>query len=175
MRTSVLIHLWPTAVIVVSDQLTKAWVRSGMSLGKSVPVLGEEFFRLTHIENTGVAFGLKAGSPIFLILFSIIAAIFLIYLLLKSDNATSVAHPKPVRFSLSLILGGAIGNLIDRVAFGQVTDFLDFDFPDFIMQRWPVFNVADSAVTIGVTIWCIYLIFGKHGSPAPQQTVPTNR
>jgi signal peptidase II len=63
------------------------------------------------------------------------------------------------KFSYSLIIGGAIGNLIDRLAFGSVTDFFDVDFPDFLMERWPVFNIADSSIVIAITILLIYTIF----------------
>jgi signal peptidase II len=159
-------YLWPTFIIVVLDQLTKVVARATMSLGESIPVLGGEIFRLTRVENTGVAFGLNPASPIFLIIFNSIASVVIVYLILTADREGALAGPKTVRFSLALILGGAIGNLIDRILFGHVTDFLDSDFPDFIMTRWPVFNVADSAVTVGVTIWIIYLVFSK---PSPSQ------
>jgi len=129
-----------------------------MALWESHRVLGEHFFRLTHVQNTGVAFGVQAGGRIFLILFSFVASLFLLYILLKAHRDDQPQYPPLVRFALALILGGALGNLIDRVFFGQVTDFLDFDFPDFIMERWPVFNVADSAVTVGVTLWIIYIV-----------------
>lgn len=147
--------LWFSLFIVILDQLTKIWVRSDMTPGESRRVLGDSLFRLTFVENTGVAFGLQAGSPIFLALFSVAASVLLIFLLVQPPST----YPKMVRITLSLILGGAVGNLIDRVLFGRVTDFLDFDFPDFIMTRWPVFNVADSAVTLGLTVWCLYLVF----------------
>lgn len=155
----------PTLIVLILDQLTKIWVRSSMTLGESHRVLGDEFFRLTYAENSGVAFGLNAGSPIFLIIFNVVASVILVYLLLTSRRENSLAHPKTVRVALALILGGAIGNLIDRTLFFRVTDFLDFDFPDFIIPRWPIFNLADSAVTIGVTLWCIYLVFTAKKSP----------
>jgi signal peptidase II len=79
--------------------------------------------------------------------------------LIRSRRAGAFRYPRLVELSLALILGGALGNLFDRVRFGYVTDFFDFDFPDFIMTRWPVFNIADSAVTTGVTLWCVYLVF----------------
>jgi len=130
-----------------------------MALGESIPVLGRDFFRLTHVENTGVAFGVQAFGMWFLIVFNAVASAMLVYVLLKSQKAGPGRYPRLVEYALALILGGALGNLIDRAVFFRVTDFLDFDFPDFIMERWPVFNVADSAVTIGVTLWCVYLVF----------------
>lgn len=156
---------WPTLIVLILDQLTKIWVRSSMTLGESHRILGDEFFRLTYAENSGVAFGLNAGSPIFLIVFNAAASVILVFLLLTSRREGSLAYPKTVRLALALILGGALGNLIDRALFFRVTDFLDFDFPDVIMPRWPIFNLADSAVTIGVTLWCIYLVFIAKKSP----------
>ena len=159
MRIKNLTVLWPTLVVLILDQLTKLWVRSNMTLGESFPLLGEDFFRLTHVENSGIAFGLRAGTPLFLILFNAVASIAILYFILSSQREGGTALPKSVNFSLTLILGGAIGNLIDRILYGRVTDFLDVDFPDFIMMRWPTFNIADSAVTIGVTLWCLHLLF----------------
>ena len=160
-------YLWPTFIVIALDQLTKVVIRATMSPGESIPA-GGELFRLTHVQNTGVAFGLNPGSPIFLIIFNTIASVILLYLLLTAHREGAIAGPKTVRFSMALILGGAIGNLIDRILFGQVTDFLDCDFPDFIMTRWPVFNVADSAVSVGVTIWIAYMVFAGHLRPQPQ-------
>ncbi|TKJ40471.1 signal peptidase II [candidate division LCP-89 bacterium B3_LCP] len=158
-RLTNLIYLWPTLAVLIFDQLSKHFVRSSMNLGETINVIGEEFFKLTYVQNSGIAFGLKPGSPLSLIIFSSLASIVILYILLTSHKNHSLAKPKTVRISLALILGGAIGNLIDRIHSGRVTDFLDFDFPDFIMTRWPIFNIADSAVTVGVSIWCIYLLF----------------
>jgi len=173
-RLSNLSAFWPTTIVLILDQVSKIWVRSSLTLGESIPVLGKYFFRLTHVENTGVAFGLKAGSPLFLILFNGVASVIIAYLLLRSGRGGANPFPRTVRFGMALILGGAIGNLIDRIFFGRVTDFLDFDFPDFIMTRWPVFNVADSSVTIGVTIWCLYLVFSTLYKPKTTQDFTTS-
>ncbi len=130
-----------------------------MSLGESISILGKDLFRLTHVENTGVAFGVQAFQMWFLIFFNIAASIVLIYVLLKSLHAGPARYPRLMEIALALILGGALGNVTDRILFRRVTDFFDSDFPDFIMERWPVFNIADSAVTVGVTLWCVYLVF----------------
>ena len=130
-----------------------------MPLGDSISVIGRDFFRLTHVENTGVAFGIQAGGALFLTIFSALASMILVYVLLKSLHSESARQPRLMEFALALILGGALGNLVDRSLFGHVTDFLDVDFPNFIMDRWPVFNVADSAVSVGVTLWCVFLVF----------------
>jgi signal peptidase II len=158
-KNSPLHVFWPTVIVLGLDQLTKVWVRTTMPLGESIPVLGREFFLLTHVENTGVAFSIQAGGAPILAVFNGLASAVLVYILLKSRRAGSERYPRLVEIALALILGGALGNLIDRAFFGHVTDFLDFDFPDFIMTRWPVFNVADSSVTVGVTLWCVHLVF----------------
>jgi signal peptidase II len=159
LKKSVLWAFGPSLLVLVVDQLTKLWVRSAMSLGDSFPVLGQDFFRLTRVENSGVAFGFQPGSVLFLIIFNSLASLALMFVLIKSRRVVVSRFHRLVELSLALILGGALGNLCDRVRFGFVTDFFDFDFPDFIMTRWPVFNIADSAVSVGVTLWCIYLVF----------------
>ena len=114
----------------------------GLMLGSSRPVLGD-WVRLTYIENPGMAFGIDIGGKWFFSIFSIIASVAIALYLYKARNE-SIAF----RAALALILGGAIGNWIDRLRFGWVVDFIDF-------RIWPVFNVADSAITIGV---CLYFM-----------------
>ena len=125
-----------------------------MNVNQSIPVLGEQFFRLTYIENAGIAWGIPFGSRIFLVIFTICAIILLIYFITKI-----IEGPLLPKISLALILGGALGNLIDRIRTGYVVDFFDFDFPDFIMHRFAVFNIADSAVSVGMTLLIIHIIF----------------
>jgi signal peptidase II len=174
LKKSTWILFAPTALILLLDQSTKIWVRSTLRVGQVIPVIGTDFFRLTHVENTGIAFGISAGGSTLLSIFSILASIFIIGILLYSRNKPSEQFPLMMQIALALILGGALGNLVDRLLFGRVTDFLDFDFPDWIMSRWPVFNVADSAVTIGVTLWCIYLVFfSRSEAKAKPQTEQT--
>lgn len=140
-------------IIVFLDQLTKFFVTRNLSLYKSVPVI-KGVFHLTLVHNWGAAFGILKGQVI-LFIFTAVIAIILIYTSLKNR-----AHKKfsVYTFSLSLILSGAAGNLIDRILFGYVIDFLDF-------RIWPVFNVADSAITIGAILlgWSI-LREAKHVS-----------
>jgi signal peptidase II len=103
--------------------------------------------------NQGAGFSFTPGSPLFnRIFFSVIsvAAIAVLTVLIHRETRTL-----PL-LSFALIIGGAAGNLVDRVVHGGVTDFIDADFPDFIMERWPVFNVADSSILIGI---CLYLVF----------------
>ncbi len=143
--------------IVILDQLSKAVVRFSLPLYQEVPVF-PGFFSLTHIENPGGAFGFLAGHPsilqrLFFLIGTLVAIGLLIYLYKKIPASYSI-----LKAGLALIMGGALGNLIDRLRFGKVTDFFDF----FIgRMHWPAFNIADSAVTVGSIIFIYYLIFRK--------------
>ncbi|MBU0691812.1 signal peptidase II [bacterium] len=166
---------WYTALIgiIVLDQLTKYLVRANLNLHDSIPLLGEELLRLTHVQNPGIIFGHTFISLPLLLVFgwtaSLVLAVYLFRLVRRHD---------PLRWPVLLFLAGAIGNSIDRTLFGTVTDFIDADFPDFIMDRWAVFNVADSCVTVGITlmIWITFLEYGRHknsSAPAHEQLSDT--
>ncbi len=134
------------AVILVADQISKYYVMKGMSPYQSIPVV-DGLFNLTFVMNPGAAFGFLSGSseqfrvPFFLTVSIIaIAVVILFYLKAARDDLL-------LQIGLALILGGALGNLIDRVRFHEVVDFLDFYFKGY---HWPAFNVADSAITVGV-------------------------
>lgn len=149
------------AVILILDQLTKFIVDRTMPLHHSIPVI-ENLFSLTYIRNTGAAFGFMAGSAAafrlpFLIVFSLVAIGFVIAMLRRlPDGETGLIT------ALAFILGGAIGNLIDRFVYGEVIDFLDFYWSGY---HWPAFNVADSFITMGVAITVFYLIKAKGEDP----------
>ncbi|HMN25776.1 MAG TPA: signal peptidase II [Ignavibacteriaceae bacterium] len=175
--------LYLSFAVVIIDQVTKLMVKGfsipflninyeGMYLGQVIPVFGD-FFRFTFVENPGMAFGYDPGSNFKLIIsiFSLVASIGLIfYLYVIRDKSWSL------KIAIALILGGAIGNLIDRtfygvffdyalMFYGKVVDFFDVDFFDFTLfgrsyDRWPVFNVADAAVTVGVLI--LVFFYKKH-------------
>ena len=149
------------AVIVVFDQLTKFIVDRSMPLHHSIPII-EGFFNLTYVRNTGAAFGIFAGSAEifrrpFLILVSVVAIGFIVVMLKRLRDSE-----KWLVTALAFILGGAIGNLIDRVVYGEVIDFLDCFWGSY---HWPAFNVADSFITIGVTITLFILIKAKDRDP----------
>lgn len=175
--------LYLTFIVVIVDQVTKLFVKGfsipflgidydGMYLGQMIPVWGD-FFRFTFVENPGMAFGYDPGSSFKLIIsiFSLVASIGLVFYLFAIRNKSL-----SLRIAIALILGGAIGNLIDRtfygvifdyapLFYGKVVDFIDFDFFNFTLfgrsyDRWPVFNIADAAVTIGVLI--LVLFYKKH-------------
>lgn len=147
--------------IIVLDQLTKIIVDRTMPLHHSIPII-DGFFSLTYVRNTGAAFGIFAGShevfrlP-FLIGVSILAIGFILVMLKRlRDDATGLLT------ALTFILAGAIGNLIDRVFHGEVIDFLDVYYSTY---HWPAFNLADSFITVGVTITLVYLIGVKGDDP----------
>jgi signal peptidase II len=167
--------LFVSLSVVIIDQISKLAVKGfsfpalkinyeGMYEGQRIHVLGN-FFRITFIENPGMAFGFNPGInfKLWISIFSIIASIGLIVYIYRVRNQSLI-----LRLSLAFILGGAIGNLIDRMFYGvfygyaplfygHVVDFLDFDFFHFSLfgrtfDRWPIFNIADASVTIGVII-----------------------
>jgi len=145
------------AVLVVAlDQLTKAVASSRLLLSEPVSIVGD-VVRLTLVHNTGAAFGLFPGSRFPFIVVSVLAIAVVLYLVTR-DAYRGMTQ----RILLGCILGGAIGNLIDRVRLGWVVDFIDVGFGS---ARWPVFNVADSAVTVGVILLAWYL--SRAGHPAP--------
>lgn len=140
----------PALGILLGDQLSKLWVRNALEPGESVP--REGFIRLTYLTNAGGAFGLFINPRFLLVLTAAVSIlIVLIYLhYLPGGRAQKVG--------LGLVLGGALGNLIDRLRFGAVTDFIDVRlFGDF---HWPAFNIADSAITVGVFILAYFLVLG---------------
>jgi signal peptidase II len=155
-----IVSIWIT-VIVVADQLTKAIVDRTMSLHDSIPLI-DGFFNLTYIRNTGAAFGIFSGAQEvfrlpFLIGVSILAIGFIVVMLKRLRPGE-----RGLATALAFILGGAIGNLIDRVIYGEVIDFLDVYWSDY---HWPAFNVADSFITIGVGIMLFFLY--KHEGDDP--------
>lgn len=178
--------------IVVIDQISKLSVKGfsfpslkinyeGMYEGQRIHVLGN-FFRITFIENPGMAFGFNPGNnfKLWISIFSIIASIGLIVYIYRVRNQSLI-----LRLALAFILGGAIGNLIDRMFYGvfygyaplfygHVVDFLDFDFFHFSLfgrtfDRWPIFNVADASVTIGVVI-LLFFYNQKHREETREKT-----
>ena len=140
--------------VVLTDQVTKAMVIRSMRLGQSIPIISG-YFDLTFVLNPGAAFSLLATLPEgirnpFFIGISVTAAILIILYRFRYLRQHRLASS-----SLGLILGGAVGNLIDRVRFGVVVDFLDAHLHQY---HWPVFNVADSAISVGVTLMLLDMV-----------------
>ncbi|MBE0448343.1 MAG: signal peptidase II [Actinobacteria bacterium] len=131
--------------VLVIDQVLKAYIRYMLPVGESVPLVPGILY-LTHVRNSGAAFGIFPNQRIVFFIVSIAVIFLILYYskcIGKADRLTTI--------SLGLVLGGAIGNLIDRAISGRVTDFIDFRF-------WPVFNVADSVIVIGVILLSLNLI-----------------
>ena len=138
-----------SVVVLALDQATKLYVDSHMRIHESVTVIAN-FFHFTYVRNKGAAFGIFANSAVripFFITVSLAAAIGILWYLRRLKD-----EQRLVNFSLSLIFAGAVGNLIDRVRLGEVIDFIDVHW---YQHHWPAFNVADSAITVGV---CLLLL-----------------
>jgi len=151
------IHLLIAVAVVVLDRITKLSIERNLPLHDSIPVI-PGFFRITHVQNQGAAFGLFADSPsewkvALLIMFSVIALVIVSALLWKNSHSMTTTG-----IGLALILGGALGNLWDRLTQGRVTDFLLFYIGQY---QWPAFNVADSAIVIGACLLVFEILFTK--------------
>src|SRR5215471_7197720 len=162
-RSARAIHFLLALLVVLLDRWTKRLVAARIAMYAHVQII-PEFFRITHTENTGAAFSLFADSPshwksVLLIGFSILAMIVVSILLWKQERALTMTGT-----ALSLILGGAVGNLWDRVASGRVIDFLDVYYKSY---HWPVFNLADSCIVIGASLLVMEIVFGR---PNPAET-----
>ena len=185
--------LFVSLFIVIADQVSKLVVKggtipvinlhlTGMSYGESINVIGD-FFKITFVENPGIAFGIDVNgvSKLLLSLFTLLASIGVFYYLWKSKEQKLV-----IRLALAFILGGAIGNLIDRtfyglfygyapIFYGKVVDFFNMDFFDLTIfgrtyDRFPIFNIADSSVTIGVSLLLLF-----HRTPVKVGEEDTNK
>ena len=154
--------------VVVVDQITKLWIMESMRLHESIPII-PNLFSLTYIRNPGAAFGLLAGSSnAFRMVFFGITSLFALALL----GTILVRLPEKDwigQLSIAGILGGAIGNLIDRLRFGEVIDFLDVYIEPY---HWPAFNVADSAISVGVVCLIIHFAFERKETPLTAQETP---
>ena len=148
------------ALTVVADQVTKIAITTSLTPGRSVPLI-PSVLHLTYVQNTGAAFGLFKGmTPVFIVLSVVVAAWILTELYRvnrdqrgRSPSARGGLTPSRM-WAFALILGGAVGNLIDRLWHGHVVDFID-------VRVWPVFNIADSAITIGVVLLLLPMLLAR--------------
>lgn len=178
--------------VVLLDQWTKALVRHQMHLHESIPII-PHLFNLTYIRNPGAAFGLFVGMDhtyrtVFFLSITVAAVVVIGYFFfasilddrrqgLSTTGAVSRAggtslprgsrHNRWLRIGLALVFGGAIGNLIDRMRYGEVVDFLDWYLGAY---HWPAFNVADSSITIGVTVLLAAAFFLPHPTESPHSS-----
>lgn len=134
-------------MIVILDQWTKQWIRVAFVHGKSRPVV-DGFFNLVYVRNDGGAWNILSGHGLILILISI-AVLVILFIYRRSFLQEQLSH----KVLLGLMVGGIVGNLIDRIRFGWVTDFLDFQFGSY---NFPSFNVADSAICIAVGLYILF-------------------
>lgn len=153
-------------VTLVLDQVSKAWIVGHIALGESrelaswlTPILS-----LTHITNTGAVFGLFQGMSD---LFSIVAIIVIGLILLYYRHFSK--EPKVLHVALGLQVGGALGNLVDRLVRGAVVDFIDLNF--WPLHHWPIFNLADTCIVVGV-VMLLFLILTDRERPAPARENP---
>ena len=142
-----------SCLTLIADQITKCFVLRSFAPGESLPVI-RHVLHLTYVQNTGAAFGLFKGQQLLFIGVSLLIIIWIV---------RELAARRPLASSMvwgcALVLGGALGNLIDRVRLGYVVDFID-------LRVWPVFNVGDSAITIGVTLLVWHSLFPARGRGA---------
>jgi len=150
-------HIFIAVAVLLLDRLSKRLVARELSLHDSITVIKRVFY-ITHVENSGAAFGLFADSPsgwkiFLLVIFSIVALVIVAALLWRSSETMTTTA-----VGLSLILGGALGNLWDRLLSGRVVDFLLVYIGSY---QWPAFNVADSAIVIGASLLVFEILFVK--------------
>jgi signal peptidase II len=161
MRKAILVGVVATSVVAL-DQATKLYIRDTIPLYHSFPVI-DSFFHITHVANPGGAFNLLSNADEsvrlpFFFLASALALGALVYFMRQIP-----ARQTGLLVALAGVLGGAIGNLIDRIYFGAVTDFLDVFWRDY---HWPAFNVADSFISVGVVVLFLHSLRASHDDPA---------
>lgn len=142
-QIDIFLSLFTVSTVVFLDRVTKIFFSEILSLGESLPVI-RHILHMTLVHNTGIAFGLFKNQGIVFIVIPFVAVILLVYNIFYY-RANDQRLSRPYILAFSMILGGAIGNLIDRIAYGYVIDFID-------LRVWPVFNIADSAITIGAVV-----------------------
>jgi signal peptidase II len=163
MKRNLNLMIWPALSIIALDQISKYVVQKSIELHGSIPVISG-FFNLVHTRNRGMAFGIlnRPGSDLgyyVLVTTTLVVVVLIMFWFSRLKQKERIFAP-----GLSLILGGAIGNLIDRIRLREVIDFLDFDL---VLIHWPAFNVADSAITIG-TFWIFLSLLFLRPKESPE-------
>ncbi|MBE6964773.1 MAG: signal peptidase II [Ruminococcaceae bacterium] len=144
----VIVQFLTVVLLTALDQITKLWAVKSLRPFGEIPII-EGVFNLRYVENTGAAFSILQGKTILLTVIPIVACVFMVYILLTKKISSRLGS-----WGITLILSGALGNLIDRIFRGAVVDMFDFELINF-----PVFNVADICVTVGAVLFFIYAIF----------------
>ncbi len=161
-------------VILIADQLTKYWAKQTLEPIGQISLIGD-WLKLTFTENTGIAFGIDLGGQVVVTVLSVLATIG-ISIYLYSLRRKNIYY----KLAFACILGGAIGNLIDRALYGRVVDFIHFDLyrgyiGTYYLSLWPIFNIADIAISTGVAIMFVWYkrIFEPELAAAPSDSTPT--
>ncbi len=152
MKRQYLIIIFIILVIIAFDRITKYLVLSNMMLGEQITVI-DNFFTITSHRNTGAAWGILSGSMTLFYLITLFAGVMFVWLIKDGDLVKKPLYTLGITF----MVGGAIGNFIDRLVFQEVVDFIDIDI--FSYTTFPIFNVADSFLVIGVILFSIDIIF----------------
>jgi signal peptidase II len=145
----IVVFLLTALLVVAADQLTKTLVKSNLAVGQSLPETG--WLQLTHVQNSGSAFGLFQGQSLALTIIAFLGIAALLLYAIFTYRRFPFLDSTLGKVALGLILGGTVGNLIDRLNFGYITDFIKVGF-------WPAFNVADSAIVVGVFVFAYSLL-----------------
>jgi signal peptidase II len=153
MKSKYLVFAWVILFLLVIDQAVKIYVHTQFQLGESIPVI-RDFFHITYVRNSGAAFGLLSDSPetfrhLFFLSIPVIAVVMIFFMLRSTPDWDHVQI-----YALSSIAGGALGNYVDRLRYGYVVDYLDFHYKN--VYSYPAFNIADSAIVVGV--FCLSLL-----------------
>jgi signal peptidase II len=160
MRPSRILLVAGVAVVVfVIDRVTKAWVSENIPLGTARPIVGD-YVRIVHAQNTGAAFGLLPERTTLLSVLSVVAVLAIVYYYRQIASNSAL-----VSATLGMQLGGAFGNLLDRIAQGYVVDFVDVGIGDV---RFWAFNVADSSIVVGIILVTLALWYEEHRAPTPK-------
>lgn len=164
---SLLFYFSIAASVIIADQISKSIIQALLSEGEKVSVIGDLlYFRLVY--NTGGAMGTRIGPSWIYLILTIVALVVIIRYFITTPHARWY-----IKTALAMIFGGAVGNLLDRVLYGKVIDFIDMDFPDIpflYIRRWFTYNVADAAITIGLVIFIIGILFEKKDKPVAEET-----
>jgi signal peptidase II len=153
-----LLYLLIAALVIIIDQISKSLIQLFFYEGETVSVIGD-FLYFRMVYNTGGAMGTSIGPSWIYLILTVIALAIIVRYLVKTPHAAWY-----IKAALAMIFGGAVGNLIDRVIYGKVIDFIDMDFPDipFLhIYRWFTYNVADAAITIGLIVFIVGILFKK--------------
>jgi signal peptidase II len=160
-------YLWIAGVIVALDQVTKALVDDFMTLHESRTIV-EGLVRLTYVQNRGAAFGIlsEAGLPYQSLMFSVVSLLALLAIALYAWRMP--VQSRLPQTALAMVMGGAVGNLLDRARLGYVIDYVDMYWGP---HHWPAFNVADSAITVGVTLLVIDILRNPEMDESPKAEI----